>query len=62
MPGTQRANEAQIRVNPESGAQFIYVAKPHVVAASEMDEDDLAAFENARPTAEDLVSDRWLDD
>lgn len=62
MPRTPDPNEAQIRVNPVSGNQFIYVAKPHVVTACAMDEDDLTAFEKARPTTEELASDRWLDD
>lgn len=62
MARTPRPGEAQIRTNPESGHQFIFVARPNVVAASEMDEDDLAAFENARPTAEELATNRWLDE
>lgn len=62
MSRTPRPDEAKIQTNPKTGHQFIFVARPNVVVASEMDEDDLAAFDNARPTAEELASDRWLDE
>lgn len=62
MTRIPRPDEAQVQTNPETGHQFIYVAKPEVISASEMNEDDLAAFENARPTVEELANDRWLDD
>lgn len=62
MARTPRPDEAQIRTDPETGHQFIFVARPEVVTASEMDDDDLAAFESSRPTVDELATDRWLDE
>lgn len=62
MAHTPRPDEAQIQTNPVTGHQFIFVARPDVITASEMDDDDLAAFENSRPTAEELATGRWLDE
>ena len=55
-------NEAQIRVDPQTGHEFIYVERPEVVSSADMTEVDAQAFENARPTEEELRSNRWSEE
>lgn len=52
-------DEAQIRTNPQSGSEYIYVESPEVVSSADMTDADAQAFENARPTEEEIKSNRW---
>lgn len=58
---SQDPNEAQIRVNPQTGHEFIHVERPEVVSSAEMSDADALAFENARPTQAEVRNDRWSD-
>lgn len=58
----RRSNEAEIRLNPQTGYEFIYVERPEVVSCGDMTEADAVAFKNPRPTGEELRSDQWSDE
>lgn len=58
----RRTNEAEIRLNPITGNEFIYVQRAEVVSCADMTEADALAFKNARPTEEELRSDQWSDE
>lgn len=58
---SQDPNEAQVRINPQTGHEFIYVERPEVISSAKMSEADALALENARPTNEELRDDRWSD-
>lgn len=64
FPSTSKGHnptEAQIRVDPHTGREFIYVERPEVVSSVEMSAADALAFENARPTQAEVRNDRWSD-
>ena len=58
-PKDHHPNEAQILVDPQTGREFIYVERPEVALCTDMTETDALAFENARPTKEELRNDQW---
>ena len=63
---SRKPGEAEIRVNPETGDEYISVFQPEVVSIADMSQEEWKKFKSeldaARPTEEELRTNRWLDE
>ena len=61
-----KPGEAEIRVNPVSGDEYISVFQPEVVSIAEMSREEWKKFkaelDAARPTEEEIRTNRWRDE
>lgn len=59
-------NEAQIRINPETGQAYIYVERPQVISLAHSSPKEIAeileALKASVPSEEEVHNDRWNDE
>lgn len=59
-------DQAQLRIDPETGRSYIYVEKPEQVVIAEMDADAFAAFKArvsaTQPTEDEVRTGIWNDE